>query len=155
MRNRMILLVAALLLITSSSALAKDKDKNKNDLRAYVQQLYDAWGTLDPSKAAPFYAQDDNLAFYDVAPMKYRGWPEYAAGVPKQFADYSAGKFTVGDDFQSRQKGDIAWTATSWRAELTKKDGTKQNLEGRHTLVLEKRAGKWLIVHEHMSVPMQ
>ena len=32
-------------------------------------------------------------------------------------------------------------------------DGTKEDVEGRYTVVLEKRGDDWLIVHEHMSVP--
>jgi ketosteroid isomerase-like protein len=37
---------------------------------------------------------------------------------------------------------------------LTGKDGKTSPLNGRHTAVWEKIGGKWLIVHDHVSVPM-
>jgi ketosteroid isomerase-like protein len=34
------------------------------------------------------------------------------------------------------------------------KDGKTEEIDARHTAIWEKRGGKWLIVHEHVSVPM-
>ena len=123
------------------------------DFRALIQRLYDAWSDLDPAKAAPFYAKDADHVFFDIAPLKYNGWAEYADGVPKAFAAYSSGKFTLGKDLRVHRHGNLTWATATWRAELLKKDGTKENAEGRYTVVLEKRGDDWLIVHEHMSVP--
>ena len=120
-----------------------------------LERLYAAWSDLDPSKAAPFYAKDSSLTFFDVTPMKYTGWSEYAAGVPKAFAAYSSGKFSLNDDLQVHLQGKLAWATSTWRGELTKKDGSKEAIEGRYTAVLEKRGQDWLVIHEHMSVPMQ
>ena len=122
--------------------------------RARIQQLYDAWSEFDPSKAAKFYAKDANLTFFDIAPMKYTGWNEYAAGVPKAFADYKSGKFTVGDDLQVHRHGNLTWATCTWTGDLTKKDDTLEKAAGRYTVVFEKRGKDWLIVHEHMSAPL-
>jgi ketosteroid isomerase-like protein len=35
------------------------------------------------------------------------------------------------------------------------KDGKAMDLDVRHTAIWEKRGGKWLIVHEHVSAPLQ
>jgi ketosteroid isomerase-like protein len=35
-----------------------------------------------------------------------------------------------------------------------KKDGSKEAMDGRWTLVWEKRGDDWLVVHEHFSVPL-
>jgi ketosteroid isomerase-like protein len=35
------------------------------------------------------------------------------------------------------------------------KDGKGLEADTRQTAIWEKRGGKWLIVHEHVSVPMQ
>jgi uncharacterized protein (TIGR02246 family) len=123
------------------------------DFRALIERLYDAWSDLDPAKAAPFYAKEANHVFFDVAPLKYTGWVQYAEGVPKAFAAYSSGKFTLGKDLRVHRHGNLAWATATWRGELLKKDGSKENAEGRYTVVLEKRGDDWLIVHEHMSVP--
>ena len=110
--------------------------------------------SLIPSKAAKFYAKDANLTFFDIAPMKYTGWNEYAAGVPKAFADYKSGKFTVGDDLQVHRHGNLTWATCTWTGDLTKKDDTLEKAAGRYTVVFEKRGKDWLIVHEHMSAPL-
>ena len=38
-------------------------------------------------------------------------------------------------------------------ADLVKKVGGTEHMQGRYTAVLEKRGKEWLVVHEHMSVP--
>lgn len=151
---------AVALLALASSAAGRQGENNQAaakpasvDFRALIQSLYDAWSDLDPAKAARFYAKEGDHVFFDITPLKYTGWAQYAEGVPKAFAAYSSGKFTVGKDLKIHRHGNLAWGTATWTAELVKKDGTKENAEGRYTVVLEKRGDDWLIVHEHMSVP--
>jgi len=124
------------------------------EIRTTLERLYAAWSDLDPAKAAPFYAKDADLAFFDVAPMKYTGWAEYVAGVPKAFANYRSGTFTLNNDVRVHQHSNQAWVTATWRGELIKKAGGKEQLAGRYTAVLEKRGKAWLLLHEHMSVPL-
>ena len=148
----------AILLVTTLSAFAEKASKQSTPADAHfrqlIQQLYEAWSDLDPAKAAKFYAKDPSLTFFDIAPMKYTGWQEYAAGVPTAFSAYKSGKFMVGDDVQVHQHGNLTWADCTWTAELTKKDGSQENVAGRYTVVWERRGSDWLIVHEHMSVPL-
>jgi len=123
-------------------------------IRTTLERLYSAWSDLDPAKAAPFYAKDPDLAFFDVAPMKYTGWAEYAAGVPTAFASYRSGRFTLNDDLRVYRHGNQAWATATWRGELIKKAGGTEQVAGRYTAVLEKRGKDWLLIHEHMSVPL-
>jgi uncharacterized protein (TIGR02246 family) len=150
----------ALFVLTSPTVAGQGEKKESSakaasayDFRGLIQRLYDAWSDLDPAKAAPFYAKEADHVFFDITPLKYTGWTQYAEGVPKAFAAYSSGKFTVGKDLKVHRHGNLAWATATWRGELLKKDGTKENAEGRYTVVLEKRGDDWLIVHEHMSVP--
>ena len=53
------------------------------DFRPLMQQIWDAWGTLDPANTAKFYSKGPKRTFFDLAPMKYNGWNEYQAGVKK------------------------------------------------------------------------
>ena len=34
--------------------------------------------TLDMANAAPFHAKEPEDVFYDIAPLKYKGWSEFA-----------------------------------------------------------------------------
>jgi ketosteroid isomerase-like protein len=139
----------------SAAAQAKPlRSEAKTDhVRTVLQNLFAAWSELEPAKAAPFYAKDADLVFFDIAPMKYVGWAQYAVGVPNAFAPYRSGKFTLNDDLRTHMRGNWAWATATWHAELTRKDGGKEKMQGRYTAVLEKRGDKWLIVYEHMSVP--
>jgi uncharacterized protein (TIGR02246 family) len=132
--------------------VAKDSDA---DIKAVVDQFAAAWGSLDPSKAAPFYAKDANLVFYDVLPLKYTGWDEYDKGVRPHFAQFQSLKITPKGDLQVTRRGDVAWTTQTVGMDVTVKEGEGMALDMRQTLILEKRGGKWLIVHEHLSAPLQ
>jgi ketosteroid isomerase-like protein len=134
-------------------AVSPTPDAEDANVRDTLQRLYTAWSDLDPAKAAPFYAKDADLVFYDIAPMKYTGWSDYAAGVPEAFAPYKSGKFTLNDDMRVHRQGNLAWATATWRADLVKKAGDTEHMEGRYTAVLEKRGKDWLVMHEHMSVP--
>ena len=131
-----------------ASALADD------DLRSLMPRIMHAWDDLDPATAAPYYAKDPKLVFYDDAPLKYIGWEAYARGVKKEFAGYKSFATTLNDDIDVHRVGDaFAWGTATWRAKGVKLDGSSEMVDGRWTVCFEKRDGKWLIVHEHVSVP--
>lgn len=143
------LLIACLwsVFLVGSSASAAE------DFKGRMQEVLQAWETLDPAKVAPFYAQEPDRAFYDIAPLKYTGWAEYADGVKKLAAGWASLKFTLGDDVRTEQRGNVAWGTATLRADIVGKDGSKQSVEGRWTILWEKVGKQWLVVHEHTSVP--
>lgn len=155
MKNRLAILFAASLLTVSSSAFAAPRAaRSSADLILRVRNLFETWQALDPEKAAPFYAKDADLAFFDIAPLKYTGWTEYGEGVKKAFADFASLKLTLGNDLRATQRGNLAWTTATWQGQLFRKDGGNMAVEGRWTGVWEKRGKEWLLVHEHMSMPL-
>src|SRR3984893_7112313 len=95
---------------TSSPTGAPDK--------AYMQKIWDAWGTMDPANAANFYASGPHT-FFDIAPLKYGGWAEDQAGVKNLLAGYKSAKFTVNDDAAMHPHGDLAWGTATVREEMT------------------------------------
>ena len=48
--------------------------------------------------------------------------------------------------------GDAAWIVAGWSSEATAPDGRPFRRPGRATFVLERRAGRWLAVHSHVSL---
>jgi ketosteroid isomerase-like protein len=104
---------------------------------------------------AKFYAQNDGLVFYDVAPFAYHSWKEYHAGVQKEFLDGAdAVKLTAGKDLRVTRRGLIAWTTVTIHLYEKAKDGKTTDADMRYTGIWERRGAKWLLVHEHLSVPM-
>ncbi|HWR49868.1 MAG TPA: nuclear transport factor 2 family protein [Bryobacteraceae bacterium] len=124
------------------------------EIKPLMEKVNAAWMTLDPSKAAPYYAKDAGLAFFDIAPLKYAGWREYQEGSEKVFSDWKSIKLTMGPDFKAYKNGNFAWATYTMAFEIEPKSGDTMKATARGTDVFEKRGGQWIIVHEHVSAPM-
>jgi ketosteroid isomerase-like protein len=122
--------------------------------KASLQKIWDGWGTLNPDNVAQYYASGPH-AFFDIAPLKYASWDEYEKGVKTELADYKSAKFTLNDDTEVHPDGNSAWVTATVAFEMTHKSGKVDMGNMRWTAILENQNGKWLIVHEHVSVPMQ
>jgi ketosteroid isomerase-like protein len=121
-----------------------------------VASYYAAWNTLNTDNPARFYAKDANMVFFDVAPLKYKNWAAYKDGVQRDLFDQmSAGKLTPNNDLKITRRGDVGWMTLTFHLSLTMKNGTAMELDCRHTAIWTRRRGKWLIVHEHVSAPLQ
>ncbi len=150
------------LLLSAAGAAAQAKKKTAPakaaapafDFQAFMQKIFGAWSSTDASGVAQYYAPAPGHVYYDITPLKYNGWQEYAAGYKKLMADYSSARFILGPDARAHQRGNIAWATATWKGEMVKKDGTKESIEGRWTAIFEKRGDNWIIVHDHFSVPL-
>jgi len=122
--------------------------------KAHLQKIWDGWSTLDVSKVAEYYATGPHT-FFDIAPLKYNSWDEYQTGVVKELADYKTAKFTVNDDAELHPAGEYVWGTATVKQDATMKSGKREMATFRWTYVFGKQDGKWVIVHEHVSAPMQ
>ena len=161
MKSPMKWILAAVILpmvtLTAQAQMNKSTSKTalEAEFKAMIDQYYAAWSTLDPDKAAKFYAKDADLPFFDVAPLKYKNWAEYRAGVLKAFTEpMASGKLTPNDDLKITQRGNVVWTTLTFHLSAKPKAGGSMEVECRHTAIWEKRGSKWLIVHEHVSAPL-
>ncbi len=141
-------LLSLALIFAASSLQAQAPSKAK------LQEVLDAWDSMDPSRPAAFYAKDAGLAFYDIAPRKYNNWAEYENGVRELFKTVKSITMKLGDDAQVHRAGNLAWTTALVDGELVNKDGSRMPINARWTTVWEKRGKKWLIVHDHFSMPL-
>jgi ketosteroid isomerase-like protein len=120
---------------------------------ALLQKIIAAWNTGDPANAAPFYDKTPTNVYFDIAPLQYKGWDEYQAGVKELFAAFESMKFSLHDDARIHNAGNTAWGTVTWTAQGKMKNGNGVNLDGRWTCIWEKKGKNWLIVHEHFSAP--
>jgi ketosteroid isomerase-like protein len=146
-------LLAILLLIVPGGFAQAQSTKSGAPDKALMQQVLDAWSTMDPKTAVVYYSTSPDNVYFDIAPLKYNGWSEYEKGVMQVFAEYSSLKLTVNDDVRVHHNGKLVWATATFHLDGTHKDGSKDNTDGRWTAVWEKSGGKWLIVHEHVSLP--
>jgi ketosteroid isomerase-like protein len=152
-----IFLVLFCLLALSSPGLSKTAPKKSNPPapdKAYLQKIWDGWSTLDPANTAKFYASGPH-AFFDIAPLKYDSWEEYEKGAKGVLAGYKSAKFTVNDDATIHPHGDLVWATATLKDEMTTKSGKVEMGNFRWTVIFENQEGKWMIVHEHVSAPLQ
>jgi ketosteroid isomerase-like protein len=145
-------------ILCATLAVAQDKKTSPKtepfDFRPLMQQIWDAWGTMNPANTAKYYSKGPKRTFFDLAPMQYTGWSEYESGVKKMFADYSSAKFTLYAGGHVSQRGNFAWAEDTGHGTLVKKSGAKEDLDFRWTVLWDKEGSDWLIIHEHVSVPM-
>ena len=122
--------------------------------KALMQKIWDGWSTLDPANVAKYYATGPHT-FFDIAPVKYSNWDEYEKGVKVVLAGYKSGKCVVNDDAEVHSHGDLVWATATIKEEMTTKAGKVEMGSFRWTVIWENIDGKWLIVHEHVSEPIQ
>jgi len=142
-------------LLTFAGARAQQKATDTATFRKLIDNYCAAWSSANLANAAKFYARDDGLVFYDLAPFSYNGWKEYAPGVQKEFLETAASlTLTAGKELKVTRHGNIAWLTVPMHLSERTKDGKTVDLQIRYTGIWEKRGATWLLVHEHLSVPL-
>ena len=152
--NFRIVAVAVILLSGIWSVSAVSADRDEDALRALVPKIVNAWGTLNIANVDPYYATDADFAYFDIAPMKYTNWAEYRTGVQKALFDPNKSISATVSDLRVHTRGSLAWATFIAGLDITPKQGNPSHLDARWTMVLEKRAKGWIVVHEHVSAPL-
>jgi ketosteroid isomerase-like protein len=148
-RIRLAGLLLVLGLLLSLGAFAQDAPD-----KALADKIWAGWQSGNVAGQEQFYSPGAHV-FFDVAPLKYSSWDEYKKGATAMLAGFSSAKFHVNDDVQfNKVSNSTYWGTSTVDFELTKKDGNTQKGTMRWTFVMEKQKGKWMVVHEHVSVPM-
>ena len=159
-RIKTIAALAGLILLTATAASsqamkAAAKPAPDAEFKKLIAEYYKAWSSMNPNNASKYYAKDAGLVFFDIAPMQYHGWDEYKAGVMKAFIEPSVSAvLTPNDDLRVNRRGTVVWTTVTFHLSAKAKAGGATEVDARHTAIWEKRGGKWLIVHEHVSAPL-
>ena len=129
--------------------------QSEQEIRALVPKIVASWETFDFAKIEPYYAADADLTYFDLAPLKYNNWAEYRAGAQKGLFDPNSSiKAKMNDDLRVHSHGKFAWATFTFGADITSKQGATTHLDARWTMILEKRARGWIVVHEHVSAPL-
>ena len=161
--KRLPLAVFAVLALSLSSFAASKKPAPKMAAHkseggpdvVYMQKILNAWDTLKAENVAAYYEQGPDHTFFDDSPLKYNGWQEYQAGFQDFAKTASMLRLTVNDDARIHRAGDTAWGFATVKEEVTTTTGKHEMATLRWTVIFEKVGDKWLIAHEHFSVPTQ
>lgn len=166
---------ALALLLLSSAPLLAQKQKNQKDVKAstdnkpsdvtgvgslmplpdsqaielMVGQMLAAWQIGDADMLHSFYS-DDVLVVSGAWEPPLQGWQSYLSAYRAQLARTQAVRLERTNTF-TKVQGDAAWCTYQWQF-TGQVDGSQANAVGHTTLMLQKRAGKWLIVLNHTSM---
>jgi ketosteroid isomerase-like protein len=125
------------------------------DFKALQAEVDEAWGSLRAENAGKYYVKGPHNVFFDVAPFRYENWAAYQQGAQKLFLDPSRSlKITGKGDDRITRSGDTAWVTRTCHIAAEMKEGKPIELDCRHTVIWVRQAGRWLIAHEHVSVPL-
>jgi uncharacterized protein (TIGR02246 family) len=146
--------VAVVLLGVAFNAGADSGDKAQ--IQALEQQLAAALAAKDLDKIMQFYAPGEDLFVFDVIPPRqYVGAAAWRKDFQDFFATAATGPMTNEiSDLDVMTDGKLGFAHYASHVTSSDKDGKKFEMVMRTTDVLKKIKGKWLIVHEHNSVPV-
>jgi ketosteroid isomerase-like protein len=90
-----------------------------------------------------------------MPPLEFSGRDKYEKSWQECFTNYF--KFPVNFDYEKQKitiEGNVALTHALVHMSGESKDGEKMDMWMRNTTCLKKAGDKWLIIHEHNSIPM-
>ena len=157
MTNRGCLLGIALLSTLMSCTAARNNDGSnaEQEIRAMYDQYSAAVKSRNVDTIMAFYPSDESLVAYDAfPPRQYRGAAAYRKAYEGFFAAYPGPVTSEISDVRIVAEGTLAFASAIDRWLATGGDGKSTEMVFRTTVGLRKVNGRWLIVHEHLSVPV-
>jgi len=156
-------LVVGLLLLLFSGAVAlgqrkESKEKKKELLaglpeeqviNADLSEMLAAWQIGNVELLHKHYADDVTVVSGAWEPP-LMGWTNYVKAYQGQQQRMQGGNLDRVNTYVN-VKGNIAWAAYQWQFSALV-DGKPTSARGHTSLILEKRNGRWLIVHNHTSI---
>ena len=128
---------------------------DRADIRALEERFVAAFKAKDPDAIMKVYAPGQTLFVFDVVPPRqYVGAAAYRKDWQTLF-DSLDGPITVElSDLDIVTDRNLAYSHSIQYVAGTDKQGKKLDLTVRVTDVYKKAHGRWLIIHEHVSVPV-
>lgn len=135
-------------------AQAKPAANDKAEIEALEKGFFAAFNSRDADAVMAFYAPGNQLYVFDATPPRaYVGWDAYKKDWQEMFATYA--KISMRMVEQHITVADsMAYNYSIQSGTLVDKAGKKTEMTVRVTDVYRKTNGKWLIVHEHVSFPV-
>jgi uncharacterized protein (TIGR02246 family) len=148
-------------IVLTTCVLAKDKPRaaiSENN-EAEIRALYDQWAKVfeahDIDGIMALYAPGDLVVAYDVVPpLQFKGKDAYRKDYVEFMSQYDGPIHVEYRDMRVFTSGDVGMIHALERFSGKLKNGQQSDLWLRSTSGARKIDGKWLIVHDHVSVPI-
>jgi uncharacterized protein (TIGR02246 family) len=161
--GRLVLALLALLIGLGTGARsqtsAKPAAKPANNSEAEIREVYDRWAKAfearDIDAIMSVYAPGDAVVAYDVvAPLQYKGLDAYRKDYLEFLGQYDGPVHVEYRDMRVFSSGDVGFVHALERFTGKMKNGQQSDFWLRATSGVVRMNGKWLIVHDHISVPI-
>lgn len=134
-----------------------DSDQSEVEaIQARIQQKRDSYLARDADGALDTWLKDPRVCVFDLGTTpQYFGWDALYT-TTHEMVDGSVGPFDI--DFGTPTvivSGDLGCSWQILRVRTDQKSGTRTDIMVRQTDIWNKVDGRWYIVHEHNSLPMQ
>ena len=137
--------------VTTSCSRANDEA----DVNASVQHLVAAVNAKDLNGIMAYYSPDESLFVFDaLPPRQYVGASAYRKNWEGFLAAYPGAVRAEVTDWKTEAEGNLAYGHGIFQISGKDKDGMPLDLTLRVTDVYRNVNGKWLVVHEHVSWPV-
>jgi uncharacterized protein (TIGR02246 family) len=125
------------------------------DIRALEDRFVAAFKAKDPDAIMKVYAPGQTLVVFDVVPPRqYVGAAAYRKDWQTFLGSFDGPINVELTDLDIAADRNLAYSHSIQRVAGTDKQGKKLDLTVRVTDVYKKAHGRWLIIHEHVSVPV-
>jgi uncharacterized protein (TIGR02246 family) len=131
-------------------------EAEKTAVKAVIDQYMQSWKTKDMEAFSKVVAHDSDMVNFGTdAAERWVGWESLKDSMERQNKSINFEVISIRDEvIKVHNSGEVAWVSATCDAK-GKAQGQPFSMEGwRVTAVLEKRAGSWVIVQFHISVPV-
>jgi len=149
------LVLLTVLAVCVASSCSPNSANDEAEINASVQRLIAAMNAKDINGIMAYYSPDESLLVFDaLPPRQYVGATAYRKDWEGFLAAYPGGVQAEVSDWKAETEGNLGYGHGIVRTSGQDKDGKPLDLTLRVTDVYKKMNGKWLVVHEHVSWPV-
>jgi ketosteroid isomerase-like protein len=125
---------------------------NDSEVRALLDSRVDACWAKDIDRLMSLYSPD--IVYYDVVPpLQYAGSANVRSNFIRWFNEYDGPIGLETHDLEITTSADVAFAHMLHLASGQPNNGNNNAIWVRSTVCCRKSSGKWLITHEHISIP--
>jgi uncharacterized protein (TIGR02246 family) len=127
---------------------------SESEIKALLQDWSAAVAAKDVDGLMSLYSPD--IVYFDVVPpLRYSGADAVRKNFERWFDIWASGIKSESRDLRVLASGDTAVAFKLHRASGTRKDGREVALWVRVTVACRRTNARWLITHEHVSLPAE
>jgi ketosteroid isomerase-like protein len=136
-------------------ANAIEQARSTAEIRGEVERFRQAVLHKDMQGVARYYSNSPDLVVFDVVPpLSYVGWDSFRKDWEGFFDGFRGISVYDWNDLHIEAAGDLGWMRAVVHIVGTLQDGKPLDMTFRDTAIFNRQAEKWVVVHDHGSVPI-